>query len=240
MPVRLAIRSGVEPGVSVTPGFELFDILGSTPQFQVSVPIDQSGELAPGQEVTLVHSDAEWSAVTAGSRTNLQSGSVTWDLRAPTGNGAPCAEDCERLILSGEPTRLIANIVVVEPLTGPSLPVAAILSSVADRTHIQTPHNETIPVTVLASDLGRRRALGATRGYIVRLVLSQAAITSSVGSLGGAAATHLYRWMSSQPVPALEFSFAVTILVTTASMLAGLIPAIVASNSDPIRVLRVP
>ena len=95
-------------------------------------------------------------------------------------------------------------------------------------------------VLLRRTDLGRRRALGATRGYILRLVLSQAAITSSVGSLGGAAITHLYRWLSSQPVPSLQFSLAVSILVTTASMLAALIPAIVASNSDPIRVLRVP
>ena len=43
---------------------------------------------------------------------------------------------------------------VVEPLTGPALPVASIRSSVADETHIQTPDGETIPVTVIASDLG--------------------------------------------------------------------------------------
>ncbi len=154
LPARLTLRNGVETGVSVAPGSELFDILGSTPQFRISVPIEQSDELEPGQEVSLVHSNAEWSAVTANSRLDLQSGSATWDLVAATGSGAPCGEDCEQLILAGDPTRLMANVVVVERLTGPSLPVPAIRSSVAQGTHIQTPKGETVAVTVVASDLG--------------------------------------------------------------------------------------
>lgn len=97
-----------------------------------------------------------------------------------------------------------------------------------------------VGVLLRRTDLGRRRALGATRGYILLLVLSQTAITSSAGSVGGAVASHLYRWSSSQPAPTFEFSFAVAILVTAASMSAGLIPAIAAAKSDPIRVLRVP
>lgn len=154
LPARLALRNGVETGVPVGPGFELFDVLGSAPQFRISVPIEQSEQLEPGQAVSLVHPAAEWSAVTADSRLNLQAGSVTWNLVSPIGHGAPCGEDCEQLISTGEPTRVLANVVVVEPLTGPSLPVAAIRSSIAYGTHIQTPQGEIVTVTVVASDLG--------------------------------------------------------------------------------------
>ncbi len=97
-----------------------------------------------------------------------------------------------------------------------------------------------VGVLLKRSDLGRRRALGATRGYILLLVLSQTAITSGVGTVVGAVASHLYRWSSAQPAPALEFSFAVAILVTGASISAGLIPAAAAAKSDPIKVLRLP
>ena len=97
-----------------------------------------------------------------------------------------------------------------------------------------------VGVVLRRTDLGRRRALGATRGYILRLVLSQAAITSVAGAVVGAAASHLYRWSSSQLAPSLEFSIATVVLVAAASMMAGLIPAIGASLSDPVRVLRIP
>ncbi len=154
LPARLTLRDGVETGVSVAPGSELFSILSPTPRFRISVPIEQSDELEPGQEVSLVHSNAEWSAITADSRLDLQTGSVTWNLVAPTGIGAPCGEDCERMIAAGEPTRLLANVVVVERLSGPSLPVAAIRSSVTHGTYIESPEGEPIAVTVAASDLG--------------------------------------------------------------------------------------
>ncbi len=97
-----------------------------------------------------------------------------------------------------------------------------------------------ISVLLKRTDLGRRRALGATRGYVLLLVLSQTAITSGVGAIVGAVASHLYRWFSSQAAPAFEFSSAVVVLVTGASILAGLIPAIAAAKSDPIKVLRLP
>lgn len=154
LPVRLVLRSGVATGIPVTPGYELFDILGSAPQFHISVPIEQSEDLEPGQDVSVVHSSAEWSATTANSRLNLQTGSVTWDLVAPTGHGAPCGDDCVQVISPGESTRVVANVVVVEPRTGPSLPVAAIRSSVADGTHIETPEGQKVTVTVVASDRG--------------------------------------------------------------------------------------
>lgn len=97
-----------------------------------------------------------------------------------------------------------------------------------------------VGVVLKRADLGRRRALGATRGYIIQLVLSQAAVTSLTGAVVGAAASHLYRWSSSQLAPSLEFSIAAVVLVTAASMMAGLIPAIGASLSDPVKVLRIP
>lgn len=154
LPTRLTLRAGVETGMTVAPGSAMFDILAPEPEFQMSVPIEQADELEPGQRTTVVHPDAEWPAVTANPRLDLTSGALIWNIVGLDGHSPPCGESCEQLIPAGTPLRVLANVVVVEPLSGPSLPVAAIRSSVTDGTHIQTPQGETVKVTVIASDLG--------------------------------------------------------------------------------------
>lgn len=166
LPARLTLRAGVETGMPVGPGSAIFDILAPEPEFRMSVPIEQADELEPGQKTTVVHPDAEWPAITASPRLDNASGSLIWNIVGPDGHSPPCGESCEQLIPAGTPLRVSANVVVVEPLSGPSLPVAAIRSSVTDGTHIQTPQGETIEVTVLASDLGIAILDGVANGQL--------------------------------------------------------------------------
>ncbi len=89
-------------------------------------------------------------------------------------------------------------------------------------------------------DLGRRRALGASRSVIVALVVGQVFVTAAAGALAGAllglsllAGTH-------SPPPEPLYVLAVAIGLTSTASLASALPAAMAANRDPLRELRVP
>ncbi len=95
-------------------------------------------------------------------------------------------------------------------------------------------------VTARRQDFGRRRALGARRGTIAGLVVTQTLIVTIIGIIIGAAAgTALtFRW-TTEP-PDTGFVAAITILTLLAAGLAATPPAIIAAGRDPVHVLRVP
>lgn len=89
-------------------------------------------------------------------------------------------------------------------------------------------------------DFGRRRALGASRGYIITLLVAQTTLLALVGiAVGHLAATALALGLG-DPIPGIAFTAAVSILALVAAVLASLVPAITASRREPIRELRTP
>lgn len=88
-------------------------------------------------------------------------------------------------------------------------------------------------------DIGRRRALGATRATIMTLMIGQvtvAALTSAIIGAGGVAL--LAR--GDAPIPNLPYITAVVLALTGISAIAAGIPALIASRRDPLSELRVP
>lgn len=95
-------------------------------------------------------------------------------------------------------------------------------------------------VMMRRKDYGRRRALGATRGLIVTLVVTQTGLLAFTGITLGMAASLLILTITHAPPPGLAFMTALSILALVAALLAALVPALVASQREPIRELRVP
>lgn len=95
-------------------------------------------------------------------------------------------------------------------------------------------------VIIRRKDFGRRRALGATRGLIMAIVLLQTVGLASVGAVLGAVGASAALVVSGDPLPGFSFTVGVCILAVIVSGLAALVPAVVASRRDPIRELRVP
>ncbi len=89
-------------------------------------------------------------------------------------------------------------------------------------------------------DYGRRRALGATRGLIVALVLTQTALPAAVGAALGCAGAALALAVLGDPVPAAGYLLALAVLATALAVLAAVVPAVTASRRDPLTELRVP
>lgn len=89
-------------------------------------------------------------------------------------------------------------------------------------------------------DLGRQRALGASRGDLGLLVLTQVLASSLVGVMIGIGAGLVVVQAIAGNQPAWSFSLGVGILVVISSVLAAVPPAVLAARADPVRILRVP
>lgn len=94
-------------------------------------------------------------------------------------------------------------------------------------------------VLVRRKDLGRRRALGATRSNVVALVVSRTVVPSLLGAAIGTAAG---LWLSAgiQTSIPTDFVAGVIILAVLAAVLSAIPPALYAATRDPVRVLRTP
>jgi putative ABC transport system permease protein len=95
-------------------------------------------------------------------------------------------------------------------------------------------------VMMRRKDFGRRRALGATRGLIVRLLLTQMAALSAVGVIVGCGASAITLQLTGDPLPSFQFFVAIAVLAIAVGVVAALLPAVAASRRDPLRELRVP
>jgi putative ABC transport system permease protein len=94
-------------------------------------------------------------------------------------------------------------------------------------------------VLLRRSDLGRRRALGATRQTLITLVMLRTLIAALSGVALGVVAslTRLATWNVSVPLP---FIAGTVILTLLAALIAAIGPAVIAATRDPVTVLRTP
>ncbi|WP_121058467.1 ABC transporter permease [Microbacterium telephonicum] len=89
-------------------------------------------------------------------------------------------------------------------------------------------------------DYGRRRALGATRGLIVSLLLIQSGALAIVGVAVGTVIAVGSLTVTGSPLPGVGFIAALAVLTVAVATLGALVPALFASRRDPVRELRVP
>jgi putative ABC transport system permease protein len=102
----------------------------------------------------------------------------------------------------------------------------------------------TIAVTERTSEIGLLRALGAKRGQVLILFLSEAMVLSALGGifgliLGAGGAQLLHFGLPALPVSTpVEFAVLALVIATTIGILAGIIPAQRAARMDPVEALR--
>lgn len=89
-------------------------------------------------------------------------------------------------------------------------------------------------------DLGRQRALGASRSAIVALVVLQGAVAGAVGAVAGTGAGTLLVLVTSGRVLPGEFAAGVVVLSLVVGVVGAVPPAVIAARRDPVRILRVP
>jgi putative ABC transport system permease protein len=95
-------------------------------------------------------------------------------------------------------------------------------------------------VMLRRKDFGRRRALGASQGLIVAMLLIQMAALSLAGAIIGSAIAGIGLAATGDPLPGVDFFAAVAVLATAVGVVAALVPALAAARRDPLKELRVP
>ncbi|PQZ93680.1 permease [Arthrobacter sp. MYb227] len=94
-------------------------------------------------------------------------------------------------------------------------------------------------ILVRRKDLGRRRALGATRANIILLMLLRTLIPAIIGGvLGMGVGMGLAARAGS--LPPLDFCLGIVVLALVVAGASALVPATYAAHSDPVKVLRTP
>jgi len=89
-------------------------------------------------------------------------------------------------------------------------------------------------------DFGRRRALGATQGQLMWVVITSTLVPALAGALAGALVGWVYLSTRLGHLGDPRFSISVAILTVLALGAASAAPAAVAATRDPLKVLRVP
>lgn len=89
-------------------------------------------------------------------------------------------------------------------------------------------------------ELGRRRALGATRSALVVAVLTQLAVAGVAGALLGVVAGLVVVYRLSGALPPASFVGGVAGLAVLVAVVGGTVPAVLAARRDPLKILRVP
>ncbi|GAB3535243.1 hypothetical protein GCM10027403_12500 [Arthrobacter tecti] len=95
-------------------------------------------------------------------------------------------------------------------------------------------------VMMRRKDFGRRRALGASKSLIIKILLIQTALLSGLGTMLGTTAATIVLVNAGDPLPSPQFFLAIAILSITTGTLSALVPAIVAARREPLKELRVP
>ena len=88
-------------------------------------------------------------------------------------------------------------------------------------------------------DFGRRRALGASRGLIILLLLIQTGMLGVMGATVGIVISSVALIAAGDPMPNMTFISALGALTIVTALISALAPAVVASRREPIRELRV-
>lgn len=95
-------------------------------------------------------------------------------------------------------------------------------------------------VMLRRKDFGRRRALGATRGLIIGLLLTQTALLALLGATLGSTAAAIALVAAGDPLPGPQYFAAVAVLAVGVGITAAVLPAVAAARRDPLTELRVP
>ena len=185
----------------------------------------------PADRATL-HTPAPLSTIVVLARTPQDVDSLTHAVRGLLVDVPPDGASVEtssamaelRAAVSGELTRQSRGIVL------------GLLAAAASATVL----NVWGMVLLRRKDLGRRRALGATRLTIVLLIVTQVLAVSLVGALAGVAGGTAWLRHSGGQQPAWSYSLAVATVLVAAAAAGAAVPAGVAARRDPLRELRVP
>lgn len=170
---KLPLRVRLDPakvavGMQLSGGERVIEALPDTPVFRLPVSDTQAALLPPGVRVEVTApSGGIWTAFTAERTVDPVSGAITVGLAGVDG-GPICGGQCHTVPIA-ESSVLRAKAVTVEPVSGLTVPSAALVTGGDGRVAVVDETGVRVPVTVLASARGMSVIDGVAAGVRVRV-----------------------------------------------------------------------
>lgn len=190
--------------------------------------LDGSILIAGGSEYARERVTTVWISAESVSQLPALVEAVRASLRAETA-GSARIDTAEELALLGEEVSASLASTARSTLIGLLAAVAVLMATV-----------QFGRVAGLARDIGRARALGATRTTVVVQMLVNASLCAAIGALLGTLVGVALTTVLAGAVPPVGFTVSIGVLVVLAATAGAVPPAIRAARLDPVSILRVP
>lgn len=168
LPARLVLDGEViSRGSTLGGGEAAVLVLADQPEFVLEITQEQADRIPIGTAVQITAPDGQtWEAVTVESRPG-EAGAVVIQLAAVAG-GTICADACTQVPV-GEPVILDSEVVTDPPVSGVTVPVAALRSTASGDVVVVAPDGSERLVTIEASVGGTAVVEGIAAGDRVRV-----------------------------------------------------------------------
>ncbi len=167
LPARVRVADGLEVGSPVAPGAELVEVLARKPALRIELNADQATLVPSDRPVEVEVDDERWDAVVANSQVTGE-GVLQLDLAAPDG-GSVCDTMCDRLDVVTGNQIVNGEVVVVPETSGPSVPVAALMTDADGATYVVSEDGTKIDVVMRSQGDGHAVVDGVEIGTVLRL-----------------------------------------------------------------------
>ena len=167
LPARAVPTGSLTIGSSVSPGDEVLTLLGSQPSFSITLAEEQADLVPLEADVVIDHGSGSWEA-RIDSATPTAEGEMRLGL-VGSGNSAPCASRCGRVVPAETGEFFRAHVVVVPRASGPVVPAAALRVLPDGQVQAFPVDGDPVAVTVVASDGGQFIVDGLDIGAEIRL-----------------------------------------------------------------------
>lgn len=184
VPARVVLSEDVKLGAVLSPGTVVASALSAAPAFVITLAPEQASLVPLTGPVSVAAGEHTWEGIVAGAVTS-EEGSLLLTVTAPDG-GALCQADCAVVPIVEQEAIYTASIVVVPEATGPSVPVAAILTRADGSAVVTDAEGKEIPITVISEGDGRAVVDGIEAGERIRLFAEDTGRASDAPE-GGAA-----------------------------------------------------
>lgn len=165
LPARVRLDPGLSRADRLSGGEAVVLVYPSAPDFEVPLSAEQADIVNTGTTVVVGGPDEQWQAVV--DRVTVQDdGTVLANLIAP-GGGPACGESCDGIPVVGR-TTFSATVELVPSVTGPMVPVAALVTGADGSYQVVLADGTRVPVTVRTQAGGYAVIDGVELGTRVR------------------------------------------------------------------------
>ncbi|MDR2930158.1 MAG: peptidoglycan-binding protein [Propionibacteriaceae bacterium] len=164
LPAILTLDEKVWKGAVLAGGEELLFVNAGTPTFVMELGSNEASQVPSDAEIEIVFGQSTWTAVITGQRQTPE-GSIQLELAALDG-GVVCGDQCDQLPADQQATYLLFTVSVVPPVSGPAIPVAAVVTRPDGTTVVTVVDDQGVRTERAVAVLGSQEGVAVVDGLV--------------------------------------------------------------------------